>query len=1062
MGTPIPTDGLQMLRQLVKDVDLLKRTGAGNRSLGADEGVDGETITIPQANVTEGAVFFQDVELDEFAAVVGQQSFDGESILTDSELWVVLPSTPICSIDAATVTVEWDGYGPDGESIPSNFIRVAVHRSLDPLFDADPLVTQVGVMTLPGVLVFSDQITDTPYYYRFVLHTADGRRSQQSDTGTGVAVPVTVDQDQIDAIVGEAVDEANAYTDMVVVGAGGNTITTSVNNPSGTPKVGDLWYKVTVGGEIVGQWIGTAGTPNTWVSMTTGGSVLTNVSAGSITTGTLAAGRIGAQSITTEKLALGTFSTNLVADPSFEEPYPIVAGGADHQWTTKEMNGGYVQRVGLPNSGLFALRMGVASGDAVRIRSGIFPVVPGKSYVVSLAAAKEFNISVATLSCKVAGGATTALTEYPAGPSQAYIPYSGADPDALSGLDPIWISDNLYPYLLNVDSNADGIHDGATAHSASTVTTGTRSVTTAGQVLSAASINNTGSWGTSTDIPVNLNLPHRVTARYTGLAGTNARFRVYVEGIDTTSGAAPVSIGNTTVASPSGAVVVTTVANPVYDTYRIRMWLESASGTTTTSPTVTITAVEVDQIDANGLTNPVLEMYDRVSAGFTVPAGINYCALRLAVEGATAVQSLFVDDVSVVEVGRGGTEITAAGVRLFGADGTEVGAFVSNRPDYISVTDGLRTLASISQAGAISGQSLSIVGSDTDGDGISDTGFEVFGTEFMDWINSRPQGIVAKGIRETSTAFGSTTEFPVLEVQFDQIPGRMYRVLWACGLTNNTANGYEIVTLRNTLDGTQPTVTSPQARGTRIDHLSNTTRWSFGSKLYGVEVGGPVVDVRLLLGVDPEVGTTSVSASVNAPTELWVEDIGPWIPDTGIDRTGGTGTPPVTLKTYTTTWTSTTACCYMGNGSKDSSQGASDMKQGYSSYDGDSESLWIFPSSMVSTLAGVTSDANITKVRIYLYANFWYNNSGGTALLKRHNYSSVPGSSPSMTTLESSSSWPKPGGRWVDITTDSGVKAALRGGTFKGIGVGPAGSTSHTYYGRFNKSGAKIEVTYKK
>jgi hypothetical protein len=251
-------------------------------------------------------------------------------------------------------------------------------------------------------------------------------------------------------------------------------------------------------------------------------------------------------------------------------------------------------------------------------------------------------------------------------------------------------------------------------------------------------------------------------------------------------------------------------------------------------------------------------------------------------------------------------------------------------------------------------------------------------------------------------------------------------------------------------------------RGVRVDHGSNSTRWSFGSKLLGNDVGGPVVDMRLLLSVDPENGNVSVSASAGAPTELWVEDIGPFIPDTGIDRTSTGGTPPPTLKTYTTTWTSTTACSYMGNGSKDSSQGSADMKQGYSSYDGDSKSLWIFPSSMYSTLSGVTSDANITKVRIYLYANFWYNNSGGTALLKRHGYTSVPGSSPSMTTLESSSSWPKPGGRWVDITTDSGVKAALRSGSFRGIGVGPAGSTSHTYYGRFNKSGAKIEVTYKK
>ena len=110
-------------------------------------------------------------------------------------------------------------------------------------------------------------------------------------------------------------------------------------------------------------------------------------------------------------------------------------------------------------------------------------------------------------------------------------------------------------------------------------------------------------------------------------------------------------------------------------------------------------------------------------------------------------------------------------------------------------------------------------------------------------------------------------------------------------------------------------------------------------------------------------------------------------------------------------------------------------------------------------------------MRLYLYANHWYYSSGGTALIKVHGYSSPgPASNPSMVTLVSSASWPKPGGRWVTLpnntftlnTVSATLYAHIIAGRLLGFGVGPSGGTNLLYYGRFNKSGAKVEITYKR
>jgi hypothetical protein len=208
---------------------------------------------------------------------------------------------------------------------------------------------------------------------------------------------------------------------------------------------------------------------------------------------------------------------------------------------------------------------------------------------------------------------------------------------------------------------------------------------------------------------------------------------------------------------------------------------------------------------------------------------------------------------------------------------------------------------------------------------------------------------------------------------------------------------------------------------------------------------------------------TRSAGGYNHPFRLVAHDVGPEVPDTFIVNSGGGvygppggGSTPATTtakKTYTKTYTTTTGATYKGTGVKRTD--TTDIVQGYNSANGNGEGLWIFPS-MTADLAGST----VKRVQVYAYANHWYYNNGGTARIHLHGYSSAPASSPSMTYATQSTGWPKPGGRWVDIP--SSFWAGFISGTYKGFGMGPAPSNSLTYYGRFNRGGALIRITYVK
>ena len=290
------------------------------------------------------------------------------------------------------------------------------------------------------------------------------------------------------------------------------------------------------------------------------------------------------------------------------------------------------------------------------------------------------------------------------------------------------------------------------------------------------------------------------------------------------------------------------------------------------------------------------------------------------------------------------------------------------------------------------------------------------------------------------------------------LPGRAYK-LKSRGYFGTDTNASRVVaSLRYTTDGTAAGTTSGQACSLRSpnNYAANGLMYYELEKMF--YVGGSVpVEYSFVICHQPDagVGKSRMYGAGSDAAEMWVEDVGLSTPDTGIDRTAPT--PPVTKKTYTTTWSNTSSGTYKDTGTKRTN--TTDVVQGYTGVDtnGNNRGLFIFPS-MTSTLSGST----VNKIEVYCYFNHWYYNGGGTARINVHGYSSAPASSPSLTYATQSTGWPKPGGRWV--TLPSSFHAGFISGAYRGFGLGPGASNSQTYYGRANGTAgaAKIRITYTK
>ena len=324
----------------------------------------------------------------------------------------------------------------------------------------------------------------------------------------------------------------------------------------------------------------------------------------------------------------------------------------------------------------------------------------------------------------------------------------------------------------------------------------------------------------------------------------------------------------------------------------------------------------------NSFVSPTPEQYIKLSAEFTVPAGSSLARLRLVVVSPATLSTVIrYDDCSFIKMGgTGASELTSAGLRLFNGNGEEVGAFVSNRPNYFSVSQNDVTLAAIRGDGTASFQSATFVND------LSVQG-KLLG-------NTYSKAVTAWGVsNEGATTRPCDTIVGVGEFAFTHIPGRMSLVHCrppAVQITSGSAPAHVIFKLHYTTDGSAPLVSSPVMWNHEVDLVFAGMRiapppitWPF------THSSSTPMQVRCLISAVKYSGSGNVQIMEDQfSVPIWyVMDGGPainaspWTASLG----GGTGAPAT--QTYQKDYGVSSWATYHQNGTQRT--GVSSMYQGY-------------------------------------------------------------------------------------------------------------------------------------
>ncbi|MFJ5143068.1 hypothetical protein [Streptomyces sp. NPDC088707] len=429
------------------------------------------------------------------------------------------------------------------------------------------------------------------------------------------------------------------------------------------------------------------------------------------------------------------------------------------------------------------------------------------------------------------------------------------------------------------------------------------------------------------------------------------------------------------------------------------------------------------------------------------PAGTTQVRVFCATAASTAGTVTF-DNVScriVLASGVTGSraELSPRGLQLYDDDGEEAVALVTGRPNYLTLSSNGVPVATIDQQGNAGFSDLAVAGN-----------LEVGGESLTKLLNALPRGLVAADYMATSVTAGST-EYGYVEMAFEADPTRMYRIVFDC-YADPSVGGGEIALVLRDGGASTPSINSPQIQSTttplsgagwhRVRLETIKSGGSFGAGLHRLLIsfwaqGGPAGQTVRLLGAAGYVGI------------YYIEDVGPYIPETGVYNTGGGTNTPV-RRTYTKTYAASWSGSYANRSGYNSYYG-NQMLQGYvSSTNGMQSALVGFPAALSTDLAGAT----ITKAEIYLYFEHWYNNAGGTAVIKAHKHASRPGTF-SCDAESKAVSWARNQGKWVDITS------VFDSTSWRGIALDPNNSSA-TYYGRARGVGQtyppQLRVTYTK
>jgi hypothetical protein len=355
-------------------------------------------------------------------------------------------------------------------------------------------------------------------------------------------------------------------------------------------------------------------------------------------------------------------------------------------------------------------------------------------------------------------------------------------------------------------------------------------------------------------------------------------------------------------------------------------------------------------------------------------------------------------------------------------------------------------LAGIDSDGNGSFQGLDVAGVDT-----TQTGATIYGREFTDWMDDSAGGMQSWAYNlGNATPIDATAEIGIGEVSFISQADRVQTVTFT-GIHSYSGTSITSGQIRMiyTTDGTAPSGSNGLVTATQFIVPNNTTSIGNFTTTPPMIVPGPWGNdgdtVRVAVFARRYYGTgvfnilTEGNTTITMPTRLYMEDCGR-VQDNTFQATGSGSNK----KTYVTTFPSTYTRLF--NGSGVARADTYNAVQGYISTYGDNRTYIGF-ADMTSALAGVAA-GDIKKVEVYLYCHWTAYTTGGTARIGFHGYSTSPATM-SATTVQLSTHFNRPQGRWVTLplTTTPGNWIT---GTWRGITLGPAGSTSPTYYMRFH------------
>lgn len=363
--------------------------------------------------------------------------------------------------------------------------------------------------------------------------------------------------------------------------------------------------------------------------------------------------------------------------------------------------------------------------------------------------------------------------------------------------------------------------------------------------------------------------------------------------------------------------------------------------------------------------------------------------------------------------------------------------------------------------------------------------FYVDGEDYVSKVNNKPTGAVAWGESDVQVVgAGAALSRGWMELAFEAEASRRYSVNVLVAAKSSVADDSMLFVVR---DGGENDPAEPFPSSVYLAESRSPFSPTAGEvTIVAAEIFLPELAAgthRLILLFKGIVGLATINpvtptSFLGGPgsSKMWVEDKGVILPSVGVLNDGGilpsggstSGNPtgpkvsPKVRRTYTynCTWSGT----YRQNNNYSSAKGSTMVQgDGGDAYHGNAKALMGFDyAKIMKDLSGAT----IIKCEVIMYASHWWNNSGGTAKIGTHDWTSRPGSWQTARVKPnrvSKGNWPKPGQRTVDLGVSIGND--FKSGTAKGLSLGIA-PTSHEYYGVFNGFGQvkapQLRITFQK